>query len=69
MCKAVTAFLKAGVPLTKLHHLREVLEQHAYQLADRHGMSDLIQFVLAEKQKRIEDEIQGKNISVDSTTR
>ena len=26
--KVVTSFLEAGVPLNKLHHFREILEQH-----------------------------------------
>ena len=49
--KVVSAFLRAGVPLSKLHHFREVLEQHAYRLADRRGMYDLIPFVLADETK------------------
>ena len=69
--KVLTAFLKAGAPLTKLHYFCEVLEQYAYKLADRRGMCDLIPFVLAEEQKQIKDEIHGKNISVNfnGTTR
>lgn len=69
--KVVTSFLKAGVPLSKLVHFREVLEQHAYKLADIRGMYDIIPFVLEEEQKRIKSEIQGKNISIifDGTSR
>ena len=44
--KIVKSFLKAGVPLSKLHHFREVLEQHAFKLADRRGMCDLIIIII-----------------------
>ena len=69
--KVVSAFLRAGVPLSKLHHFREVLEQHAYRLADRRGMYDLIPFVLANETKRLKAEIEGRNVSIifDGTTR
>ena len=33
--KVVSAFLKAGVPLSKLECFREILEEHAYRLTDR----------------------------------
>ena len=55
--KVVSAFLKAGVPLAKLDHFRDILEEHAYRLSDRRGMSDLIPFILLEENKRIKDEI------------
>ena len=42
--KVVTTFLKAGIPLTKLHHFRDLFEERAYKLADQHGMHDLIPF-------------------------
>ena len=63
--------MEAGVPLNKLHHFREILEQHGYKVGDQRGMYDLIPFVFDEEQKRIKTEIQGKNISVifDGTTR
>ena len=48
--KVVTAFLKAGIPLNKLNHFREVLEEHAYKRVACLGMYDLIPF--ADEQKR-----------------
>ena len=56
---------------SKLHHFREVLEQHAFKLADRRGMYDLIPFVFAEETKQIKDDIYGRKISIifDGTTR
>ena len=62
--KVVSTFLRAGVPLSKLHHFREVLEQHAYRLADRRGMYDLIPFVLADETKQLKAEIEGRNVSI-----
>ena len=31
----VIAFLKVGVPLAKIDHFRDILEDHAYRLSDR----------------------------------
>ena len=62
--KVVTTFLKAGIPLTKLHHFRDLLEERAYKLADQRGMHDLIPFVANEEQKRIKQEIEGRDVSV-----
>ena len=69
--KFVTTFMKAGVPLAKIDHFRELLEECAYRLSDRRGMYDLIPFVQSEEQQRIRAELQGKRISVifDGTTR
>ena len=69
--KVVTTFLKAGVPLNKLNHFRDLLEERAYKLADLRGMHDLIPFVANDEQKRIRQEIGGKDVSVifDGTTR
>ena len=49
----VTAFLKAGVPLAKIDHFCDILEEHAYRLSDRRGMSDLIPFILSEEMEQI----------------
>ena len=40
--KVVTTFMKAGVPLAKVNHFRELLEENAYSLTDRRGICDLI---------------------------
>ncbi len=62
--RVVKTFLKAGVPLHKLEDYREILEQHAYKLADKRGMNDLIPFVLEDEQSTIKAEISGKRISI-----
>lgn len=69
--KLVTTFLKAGVPLNKLHHFRDLLEERAYKLADQCGMHDLIPFVAEEEHKQIKKEVEGRDVSVifDGTTR
>ena len=69
--KVVTTFLKAGVPLGKVEMFRNLLEEHAYSLSDRRGMSDLIPFIQSEEQQQIKAEMQGKKVSFifDGTTR
>ena len=67
----VVTFLKAGVPLVKIDQLRGLLEEHAYSLSDRRGMSDLIPFIQSEEQQQIKADLQGKKVSIifDGTTR
>ena len=50
---------------------RSLLEEHAYGLSDRHGMSDLIPFIQSEEQQQIKAELQGKKVwyIFDGTTR
>ena len=69
--KVGTSFLRAGVPLSKLECFRDILEEHAYRLTDRRHMSDLVPFILTEKQARIKRKIEGRDVSVifDGTTR
>ena len=68
--KVVTTFLKAGVPLGKVELFRHLLEENAYSLSDRRGMSDLIPFIQSEEQQQIKAELQGKKVSFifDGTT-
>ena len=69
--KVVMAFLRAGVPLNKIESFRELLEENAFRLSDRHHMSDIIPFISSQEQARIKEEIGGKDLSVifDGTTR
>ena len=60
--KVVTTFMRVGVPLAKIDHLKNLLEEHAYSLTDRRGMCDLIPFVQSEEQQQIRAELQGKKI-------
>ena len=62
--KVVTAFLKAGIPIGKVEHFKDLLEEHAFMLCDHCGMSDLIPFVQAEEKQQIKAELQGKKVSV-----
>ena len=55
--KVVTAFLRAGLSLSKLECFRDILEEHAYRLTDRWRMSDLISFILTGEQTKIKGEI------------
>ena len=69
--KVVSTFLKAGVPLAKIEDFRSLLEENAYRLSDRRGMSDLVPFVLSEEKQKLRCELQDKKVSVifDGTTR
>lgn len=51
--KVETTFMRAGVPLAKIERFKELLEENAYRLTDRHGMCDLIPFVQQEEQQRL----------------
>ena len=68
--KAVTTFLRAGVPLSKLDIFRELLEENVYRLSDSTNLYSLIPFVHQEEQANIQKEISGKSVSVifDGTT-
>ena len=69
--KVVTAFLRAGIPLSKLDSFRDLLEENAYRLTDRRHMFDLVPFVLKREEEQICKEIAGKHLSVvfDGTSR
>ena len=67
----VTALLKAGIPLSKLDVLREILEENALHLTDRLHMLDLIPFGHSQKVNLIKADIANRPVSVvfDGTTR
>ena len=44
--KVVMAFLRAGVPLSKLEFFRDILKENALRLTDTRHMLDLIPFIL-----------------------
>ena len=65
------SLLRAGIPLSKLSSLRDILEENSYKLTDRRHKFNLVPFVLKEEENRLKEEISGKNISVcfDGTSR
>ena len=67
----MTAFLKAGIPLNKLVHFKDLLEENNYRLADQRGMRDLIPLILKNEEDNIRSIINGNFLSVifDGTTR
>ena len=69
--KVVIAFLRAGIPISKLEYLRHILEENALRLTDTRHMLDLVPFVLDEERLRIKREISGKLLSLvfDGTSR
>ena len=62
--KVVKTFLQAGVPLSKIGHFRELLEETGHRLTDRRHLFDLIPFILGEEKQNIKLSIQGKWLSV-----
>ena len=62
--KVVMAFLRAGVPLSKLEFFRGILEENALRLTGTRHMLNLVPFVLQEEKSKIKDEIKGKFVSV-----
>ena len=69
--KVVMAFLRAGIPISKLEYLRDILEENALRLTDTRHMLDLVPFILEEERSRIKEEISGKHLSLvfDGTSR
>ena len=69
--KVLKSFLRAVVPLAKVEHFRELLEENSFRLTDRRHMSDLIPLLLSQLQADIKKELSGRPISVvfDGTTR
>ncbi len=68
--KVVSTFLRAGVPLAKIEVFRDLLEENAYRLSDRRGMSDLIPFIHSDERQNVKDELKDRKVSVifDGTT-
>ncbi len=64
--KVLRTFLKAGVPLGKVHvdQFRELLEENAFRLSDSSNLRDLIPFVRKQEQVSLQVEINGKLVSI-----
>lgn len=68
--KVVTAFLKTGVPLSRVDNFLDILEEHAYFLGDSSQLRQLIPFILEKELTELKQSIEGKLVSViyDGTT-
>ena len=66
----VTTLLKAGIPLSKVDCLRELLEENAYSLCDSAHLRSLIPFILQEETTKLKQDIGGKPVAIifDGTT-
>lgn len=62
--KVLKAFLKAGVPVSKLEHLKNILEESAAQLTQHTYMLDLLPFILEEEKAQVKEEIEGKYLTI-----
>jgi hypothetical protein len=60
----VTTFLRAGIPLSKVDDFKELLEEGAYRLSSRHGLSDLIPFIRKQEKEQLMEEINGRLVSL-----
>ena len=67
----MTTFLRAGVPISKLMHFRDLLEENALQLHEPRHMLDLIPFILDSEKSKIKTDIKDKYVSLifDGTSR
>lgn len=68
--KVVTAFMKAGVPLSKLDCFHDLLQEDAFSLKGSQHFRDLIPVVHQEDQEKLKKSILGRQRSVifDGTT-
>lgn len=68
--KVVTAMLKAGIPLSKVNVLRDLLEEYGLSLTSSSNLADLLPFILQSELDHIKKEINGRYVSVifDGTT-
>ena len=57
--KVLRAFLKAAVPLAKLDHFKQLLEDTAFRLTDRSHLANLIPFVLQEEHTQEKKKYRG----------
>lgn len=69
--KVLRTFLKAGVPMNKMDHFRDILEEAAVRLTDRSHLMNLLPFILDEERNRLKTAISDENVSFifDGTTR
>ena len=68
--KVVTALLKAGVPLSKLNCLRDLLEESANALCDSSHLRRLVPFILKDEISKLKQDLVGRHVAIifDGTT-
>lgn len=62
--KLAMTFLRAGVPLNKIESFCPILKEYAFSLGGRGTISDLIPFILQNKQTVVKQEIEGRDVTV-----
>lgn len=62
--KVLTAFLRAGVPISKLECFKPFFKENALQLTAHRYTSDLLPYVLKEEIAQIKKEIKGRYLSI-----
>ena len=66
----VTALLKAGVCLSKVDSIRDLLEQYAYSLTNSTHLRNMIPFILQDEISKLKQDISGRQVAIifDGTT-
>ena len=70
--KVTTTFVRAGVPISKLKHFRDLLKENALRLHEPRHMLDLIPFILDSEKSKIKTDIKDKlyvSLIFDGTSR
>lgn len=69
--KVVENFLQAGIPLSKIDSLRDILEENALRLTHSSHLADYIPPLLKKEKMSVRREVENKDVSVifDGTTR
>ncbi len=68
--KVLTAFMSAGIPISKLDCFRDLLTEDAFSLTSSQHLRELIPIVHMEQKDKIKESISGRQISIifDGTT-
>ena len=68
--KVVSAFLKAGIPLSKLDCFHELLQENALSLSGSQHLRELIPMILHDEHNKLKQHLSGRQVSVifDGTT-
>ena len=62
--KVITAFLQAGVPLSKTDAFRELLEENGFSLSESSNLRKLILFILHDELSKVKMDLQGQPVAV-----
>ena len=61
--KTVMAFMKAGVPLSKIDCFREILEENAFSLSGSQHLQEIVPFILKEERSKVKKRLTESRVS------